>query len=385
MVIDNSANLVIDNASANAITTMGTGGNIVSEDENDVVKWNIGTNIGNYTVPFTTSSHVKIPLAVNITGAGIGSGYLVFATFETNNDNNITYPSEVTNMLGANGDNSLFTVDRFWRIEATNYTSKPTPTISFGYDDAANEIGGTNTITESKLKAQRYNVGTNSWETPQFLFGTANAATNQVQNSTITATDFYTWWSLLDTSSTDLLPMELMSFDATLNKEERVLLRWETATEIDNDYFSIERSRDAINWELIKKIDGADNSFTTLTYLTIDDSPLTGRSYYKLKQTDINGSESYSDIKTVFLDKSPITQISVFPNPATDIVTLADDNPSELKQIKIYDVIGQELTSSIKIVHRERNQVRIDLSLLSSGIYTIVTESGSSKIHKINR
>ena len=137
--ISSSAYLVIDNNNANAITTLGTGGNIISESETNVVKWNIGAATGNYIVPFATSSLVKIPLAVNIVTAGVGaSGSIIFSTYETATDANTAYPSDVSNMnSNCNNNNALYAVDRFWRIDAGSYTTKPTPVINFGYNDAA--------------------------------------------------------------------------------------------------------------------------------------------------------------------------------------------------------------------------------------------------------
>ena len=200
--ISSSAYLVIDNSNANAITTLGTGGNIISESETNVVKWNIGAATGNYIVPFTTGSLVKIPLAVNIVTAGVGaSGSIIFSTYETATDANTVYPSDVSNMnSNCNNNNALYAVDRFWRIDAGSYTTKPTPVINFGYNDAANEIGATNTIIESKLKAERFNAGANAWETPQKLYGIANAILNTVSGVSVIPADFYKSWTLIDTT-----------------------------------------------------------------------------------------------------------------------------------------------------------------------------------------
>src|SRR6056297_1944973 len=83
VVINDQAFVVIDNPNANAITNPGQG-NIVSEDEFDYLKWNIGNQTGVYTVPFTTGNGDKIPLEVNITGAGSAGGSdpsILFSTY----------------------------------------------------------------------------------------------------------------------------------------------------------------------------------------------------------------------------------------------------------------------------------------------------------------
>lgn len=199
LVIQGGGFFVVDNANANAITTL-TAGNIISEGENNRVKWSIGTNTGTYLVPFTTSTHVKIPLSLTITAAGAGAaGHILFSTYETTADDNTTYPLGVTNMSNTCITNhGLSAVDRFWMIDAQAYTSKPTPQITFGYNDATNEIGGTNTINESNLKAERFNSTTNLWESPAKLYGTANALQNTVSGVTVTPADFYRSWTLVD-------------------------------------------------------------------------------------------------------------------------------------------------------------------------------------------
>ncbi|MGZ4033386.1 MAG: hypothetical protein ACXVP4_00870, partial [Bacteroidia bacterium] len=81
------------------------------------------------------------------------------------------------------------------------------------------------------------------------------------------------------------LPIELINFSATLNENNTVDLQWTTATEINNDYFTIERSADANNFTELSKTNGAGNSTHVLNYSSVDDTPLKGTSYYRLRQT----------------------------------------------------------------------------------------------------
>jgi hypothetical protein len=81
--IDNSAYLVRYNPNANALTTSGTGGNIISVAETNAIKWNIGLTTGNYIVPRSTLSGVKIPFLMNKTNSGVAAGSVMFSTCET--------------------------------------------------------------------------------------------------------------------------------------------------------------------------------------------------------------------------------------------------------------------------------------------------------------
>ncbi len=120
-MINSGAFLVVDNPSTFAITTAGTGDSILSEAEDNRVKWNIGTSTGTY---ITSKALVKIPLRTNLIASGIGTGHILFSTY-TDNDaidswNNLDYmPSVVNNMFGGKGltNNSSYVVDRFWMLD----------------------------------------------------------------------------------------------------------------------------------------------------------------------------------------------------------------------------------------------------------------------------
>lgn len=199
--ISHNANVILDNQNTNALQ-VATTGNIISEGENNVLKWIVNSATGNYVVPFANAALFSIPLRCNITTAGTTSGAgsaIVFSTYETATDANLTYPSDVTHLNSNCRDSvGLFAVDRFWRIDAQGYSTKPTPVISFGYSNSISETGGANTITTGKLKAQRFNNISNSWETPQKLYGTS--VLNTVSGVGVTPADFFKSWTLVDSS-----------------------------------------------------------------------------------------------------------------------------------------------------------------------------------------
>jgi hypothetical protein len=115
------------------------------------------------------------------------------------------------------------------------------------------------------------------------------------------------------------LPIELISFSAE-PEDHHVNLSWQTATETNNDYFTIERSRDGSALESIDTIDGAGNSTNVLHYSVTDRMPYNNVSYYRLKQVDFNGHFSYSDWKMVQME-TPST-IKVYPNPSSGNVSI---------------------------------------------------------------
>ncbi len=143
------------------------------------------------------------------------------------------------------------------------------------------------------------------------------------------------------------LPIELVSFDAIVI-ENGVALNWVTAVEIDNDYFTIERSTDGVEFVPIKVIDGAGHSTVLKYYSDLDDEPLNGKLYYRLKQTDFNGHFTYSNIvMVVVVGETSSTTVSakVFPNPLPRgdqlfVEVSSDDARKEELVIEFYDLVS---------------------------------------------
>ncbi len=176
------------------------------------------------------------------------------------------------------------------------------------------------------------------------------------------------------------LPIELTSFHASLTEKNRVKLDWQTSSETNNDYFTVERSQSGLSWEDVAVIKGADQSSSLLNYTFTDHAPYKGLSYYRLKQTDFDGRYSYSHIVSININ-SPIYNIRVFPNPANARLFVTG-NDSELKQIRIYNIIGEEVTDRIPVINCTAQKKILDLSGLNNGMYFIRTKTTTRKVYK---
>jgi len=169
------------------------------------------------------------------------------------------------------------------------------------------------------------------------------------------------------------LPVELLSFDAKCNNNN-VDLSWSTATETNNDYFTIERSADVSDWEFVKSVPGAGNSNSTHFYSTTDKNPLSGTSYYRLRQTDFDGqSESFSPIAVICDDAGPDPQISYSPNPFTSELWVDFQNLDfEKASVSVYDVQGNLVyQKNIRNDNFPDKRLNLNLNDLSSGIYMV--------------
>ncbi len=141
------------------------------------------------------------------------------------------------------------------------------------------------------------------------------------------------------------LPVKLTEFNAAC-KDDLIHINWTTASEINNDYFTIERSTDAINFETIGTVNGNGNSSVTINYSWTDDSPINGTAYYRLKQTDFNGAFEYHGIRTVACE--PTTEISIYPNPFEDSFTISlSENTSYPITVEVMDYLGRKIYTQI--------------------------------------
>jgi hypothetical protein len=189
----------------------------------------------------------------------------------------------------------------------------------------------------------------------------------------------YKTYSFSDWTASDEdapLPIALLQFDAIPNKNV-VDLFWTTLSEINNDYFTVERSKNLVDFDDILKVKGAGNSSRILHYKAVDEKPLKGISYYRLKQTDFDGKTSYSDIKIVRFANDIFGISKPYPNPANKTISFNINSPEKDKiDIVFYDELGQTILIRKDYEIEEGEQIiSSDLSNLSNGIYMIVVRS----------
>lgn len=188
--------------------------------------------------------------------------------------------------------------------------------------------------------------------------------------------------------STTVLPVELLSFTGERQNKIHVL-NWETAGEVNNDYFALERSIDGVTFVEINRQDGALNSSTLRTYTFTDVNPAMGMNYYRLRQVNINGTYSFSNIVALEQMATTIMVSNIHPNP-TDENMFLDITTSEETDIwiEVYDMYGKLVIA--KKVHNETGMqtYTIETERLSQGVYNLRVTGTDKKnmfIHRIVR
>ncbi len=171
------------------------------------------------------------------------------------------------------------------------------------------------------------------------------------------------------------LPIELLSFDGRC-LGNAIELSWQTASETNNDYFSIQRSTDAHHFETIKTVPGQGNSNNVQSYVTLDESPYRKTSYYRLKQTDFDGSSSFSEIISVERCNDDGLTITFGENPVNTQLSLQISTPvSDNISLIIYDVFGRMLLRENRDLSEGLNLVKLDVSTFASGPYILTLRS----------
>lgn len=267
-------------------------------------------------------------------------------------------------------------INRFWRIEPTGLTTSPVPAYNARYYYTAADVVGAGII-----KAVKYSY---SNPTPGWLEGPPNSGggpANGVEGSSTnhnTGTREFEWNGLQTfsdfTGAGDggPLPITLIAFNAQPVNNTEVLTTWSTASEINNHYFTIYRSKDAVHYEVVGNVDGAGNSNTVLSYQLTDSQPYTGLSYYKLRQTDFNGDfEEFAPVAVLLTSNNSITA-NVFPNPTTDLVSVSlNSKLADQGIIQIFDIAGALVWQQNIQTKDGANLFQYDVSSLAVGKYII--------------
>jgi Secretion system C-terminal sorting domain len=361
----NSRLLGLTNAEPSAVTR--TTGMLVSETGPAPgygrVNWFIGDHApALYTVPFGNdiSGHY-LPLMMDLTTAGTGtSGWFSFATYPTDPfslPNNRPLPTGMTSFTDLAGlENAHNVVDRFWMMNTEEYGTEPWARFTFTYRDSEWN-GGTNNIQENLLQAQRWD---GVWSNPPI--GSVNTASNTVGTAPVNL--FAQVWALVQSSMP--LPVELLTFTAAPDNDD-VLCSWTTATEINNDFFTVERSADGLAFTAIGEADGAGNSPITHAYAFTDKEPLSGLSYYRLRQTDFDGSSTLSNVVAHWREETASdAPIVLWPNPAGAVLNVAGISTND--QLSIVDATGRFVRDAGTA---DGSQIVIDVSSLAEGSYVM--------------
>jgi hypothetical protein len=191
------------------------------------------------------------------------------------------------------------------------------------------------------LRVARWDAGGSIWRDR----GNGGACCSPVSGTIPTAAvqTLFSPWTLASVNGNNPLPVELIDFTARAEGTD-VRLDWITGSERDNAHFTIERSADGLSFEPILTVPGAGNSTQMLSYTDLDRAPLSGMNYYRLRQTDTDGSSSLSPIESVLMGGMGDRPLVVFGN--ADVLTAVHSFPAG-SRYELQDLTGRLLAQGV--------------------------------------
>jgi PKD repeat protein len=304
-------------------------------------------------------SSSSLDLSGNITGASL------FIEVNGANINDLIWIDHISVTLADDGGKDPYVPPTINSLGVI--TKEGSPTVNFGADVTGNindideyywDFGdGTTATTTTNVTSHTYmtdgvftvtltvfNDGSTSGNSPPCRLVRVNAIRSEVV--TIPESVF--------------LPVELKKFHGKA-EERGILLNWSTATELNNDHFSVEYSRDAIYYEAIAQVQGAGTTQVSQDYSFLHERPQKGWNYYRLRQVDFDGSVAYSDVVPVRWETG-YEPLSIFPNPSAQHLEIR--GLSGPARVVVLDIQG-------RVLHQYfiGPGDRVDISTLNEGMY----------------
>ncbi|MFZ1686284.1 MAG: T9SS type A sorting domain-containing protein, partial [Flavobacteriales bacterium] len=274
-------------------------------------------------------------------------------------------------VLGAWGSTDLpaGVQGRWFRVWRVNEVSQTGVAVDVGNVDITFDLTNQGPVTASDLRllVDINNNGIFADDAP--IAGAVAAGGNLYRFPAINALVNPRRFTLgtINTGNTPL-PVELVSFAAKVENNNSVRLEWSTASEHNNDHFTVERGRDGFDWNDLLRVPSVGNSSSLSNYSAYDTEPLSQLSYYRLRQTDLDGSSTHSNAVAVRIDR-PASELLIYPDPAQDEVNVVFDPQLGSATVSLFNSLGQAFAAPVTTTD---GRARIDVSALPPGGYLVM-------------
>jgi hypothetical protein len=364
-------NIPLDNSDTRQVfdLTYASGSETYNNEVAGVGRTNSQDIHGDSQGPLSTAMRVRNPIFANANGSG-------FLTWGHNGEQlTNTYPFSAPN--AANPANILERSGKVWRINESSENNINSADILINFSESDSAVG---LSADNSLLKLLVTNDPNDWSTASvYDVNIKSGFIAEFQNVTMNDGIYVALGNTSNYFNTPL-PIELVSFDAKLNGAV-VDLDWTTASELNNDYFVVERAGNDLIWEPIMTVVGAGTSNSVLRYSEVDRNPLKGLSYYRLKQVDFDGQFSYSEPVAIMVNEFKIDEEFVlFPNPSKEGFVFIRPPKIEsgyLSTIRLFDATGKLLSS--EVYDQLTDVYQFNYGELTPGIY-IIQVSGDEQV-----
>lgn len=278
-------------------------------------------------------------------------------------------------MLGAWGvgdlpDGVQGRLERVWRVSERNTSG--TAAVDVGTVDITFDLAGLGNVDPAHLRLIVDTDNDGVFANEVALSGAVSAGGDSYRFEGVDLLEDGVRFTLGTTNlAVTPLPIELISFTAEASSGGVVALEWVTAAEWDNDHFEVERSQDMASWRVLERLDAVGHSVVVNTYRTMDPDPSTGINYYRLVQTDLDGTSTSSAVVAVDMTRAT-REAFVHPNPTSGPVYVHMPGLSQgIVSITVLDGAGRIVLQQDKLIEAGQ-PLQMDLQDRPAGIYTML-------------
>jgi hypothetical protein len=356
-------NLIINKGGGSKVRVNGTtkvkgninmlNGYLDVENSNDTLQLEPTATVSNESNDHYIKGNLESAKIINGNSSNFGG---VGVTIDASANNVNLGVIKVTRIAGSNSPVSSSghtSIDRIWKIEPT---IQPTDTIMMTLDWLSDNDNGVD-LTQANVWFTLDNGA--HWQAYKDTFDAS------ASRSITFGIDHFSYWTVGGTGLP--FPMNLASLKATLLSNRTGLIEWTTNGEINNAYFEVEKLTSKNHFDAIGKVKGSGTTTELRNYNLIDENVGIGTTYYRLKQTDFDGTFKYSDVVSLYKDNERV--VLIYPKPATTYVTINVSDVSSISpaEITFINSLGQQ----VKKITTITNNNDIALSDLASGNYVI--------------
>jgi len=318
-------------------------------------RWFDGVNSGSETglFPIGTSTYYR-PMTIDYTQAPSTGGSLT-AQFVETPMGTAGIAIVAANSGGFGRDITQTSNDGYWRVD------NQSGTLTDGEYSYTATLNGANGISDYSKVTLIKRVGAGNWLAP----GVHVAAAGTNTSPTISRTGLSGFSNFGLGNGVSQLPVALLNFGISCENQNK-RISWQTASEINNSHFILERSYDYKQWISIAQINGAGNSSMPSVYSFLDEGA--EQAWYRLSQVDFDGNETRFKAVESICNESNLNQISVFPNPVLDWLSIVVSNKSISFQWMLTDASGKIVLTGIET---ESNSPQIDMRSIAPGVYLL--------------
>lgn len=368
---------------------------IISEGQYNYVVWRNITATGtpSYRVPLGTIAATNKYLPVTFKKNSGADDILAVSTWPTAASDNVPWANVSNELLGGTATSTVTTmwsasigqdaaaeavIDRWWDIDAINNATNADVTFSYRGDENTMTSAPTGAISAQHWQgsAAGWNDGKGGGNGTKTTAGTGGNTAGVVYTATAAGLTQFTPYVLV--SDLAPLPVTWLDVSASCNHGD-ITVKWSTASEQNSDYFTVERSYDGNNFTGLANVLAAGQSSTVKNYSFVDEDPIQGVSYYRIRETDFNSSFMYSAQMTV----NGCSEDDIFIFGSEGGISVNIDATTEGKYVfELYDLLGRNLMNEAKTVPAGSNHLKLFVSDIASAMYVVKVYSGNNSVSK---